>query len=221
MPTFKWSILVCTIGQRDQRFKRLWAELKPQLAGKEVEVLAYWNNGEKPLSGIRQSLVEESRGEYISFIDDDDLIPKDYVDVIYPLLDGVDYIGFQLQLYHNGETMKPTFHSLEYDRWHEDDQGYYRNISHLNPIKRSLVLETPFVTESGQPEDADWAQRIAPRVKTQHYVDKVMYFYHHNTEDSFWRGDLPIGAYQRPRIRHQQFRWHPNSKEVWDGFSPG
>lgn len=209
-----WSILIATTGRREERFKKLLKLLLPQTNYKDIEVIAYWNNGELPLANIRQALINSAQGEYISFIDDDDEIPKDYCNTIYPLLDGVDYIGFRLQLYHNGEKMRPTFHSLKYSNWSEDEKGYYRNISHLNPIKRNIVLRIPFVAENQVPEDADWSQRIAPYVKTQHYIKKIMYYYYHNTEDSLWHGEFQNHQdYKRPNIKHPKFSWHHDSRE--------
>jgi hypothetical protein len=115
----------------------------------QVRVLAYWNNFEKPLSVIRQSLVEEATGDYINFIDDDDMVPSYYVDLVTENL-GKDYVGWRMQAYMNDEPLKPTFHSIKYPQWSEDDDGYYRNVSHLNPIKRDIAKQVSFVTDEGK-----------------------------------------------------------------------
>lgn len=128
----------------------------------------------------------EATADYINFVDDDDLVAPDYVSSIYPLLGEVDYVGFQLQLYNGGPEQnlkqKPTYHSLRYKLWHDDDNGYYRDISHLNPIKRELAVQA--VMEGGGGEDARWADsmRTLGIVKTEHYVDRVMYHY-------YWRAE--------------------------------
>lgn len=176
-------------------------------------MVAYWNNGEKPLGDIRQALVNEARGEYIAFIDDDDQVPEYYCDKIVPLLDGVDYIGWRMQLWHNGQKLKPTFHSLKYDRWSEDANGFYRNISHLNPIKKSIAEKVTFEIEKGTAEDEPWVRRVAPFVKTENYIEEVMYYYQHSSEDSIWRGDLEKRVvYNRPEVDFKYFRYHPASK---------
>ena len=221
----KWNILIATLGEREERFKRLMDILLPQVDDYEgqIRVLAYWDNGESQLDIIRQKLVEESCGEYINFIDDDDLIPKYYCDEVFKRLDGVDYIGWRMQLYYNGEKMKPTYHSLKYDRWSEDDDGWYRNISHLNPIKREIAIKASFITtddESGvpTPEDHTWAGRVAPLVKTEHYIKKCMYEYLHTTEDSLWRKKpRSPNPHKRPEFDSPYFSYHPENLKsyVW------
>lgn len=221
----KWSILICTVGQREERFKQLLKKLMPQVkkyAG-EIEVLAYWNNAERPLGEIRQALVEEARGDYISFVDDDDMVPNYYCrKVMEAVQEDVDYVGWRMQLYHNGEKMRPTFHSLRYDRWSEDENGYYRNISHLNPIKREIALKASFVlSEKGVAEDVPWTEKVAPHVKTEAYIEDVMYLYQHTSTDSVWRGDLkPIPELIRPTVRYQYFRWHPQSARRFINGNP-
>ena len=213
----KLSILIATIGQREQRLTRLLDILKPQVYKLKgaVEVVAYWNNGEFPLWQIRQKLLEEAKGEYVSFIDDDDLVPDYYCDEIIEALKAKpDYVGWRMQVWHNGEKLKPTYHSLIYPRWYDDNKGFYRNISHLNPIKRSLALKASFEVERGVAEDESWVVRVTPLVHTQVYIDKEMYWYQHTSGDSVWRGDVKkYNRYTRPPMRRRYFRWHPSSKK--------
>jgi hypothetical protein len=124
-------------------------------------------------------MIEDARGQYSNFIDDDDLIPANYVDRIYPLLDGsVDYVGFRLQMYVDDQKQQPTFHSLRYPEWNGDQDGWYRDISHINPIRRELALAVPM--SGGHGEDHRWADALRAKniVKTEHFVDEVMYFYY-------------------------------------------
>lgn len=217
----RWSILICTIGQRADRFQELLKTLLPQTEGKDIEVIAYWNNGEAPLAYIRQSLLEQARGEYVSFIDDDDQVPDYYVEKIYPKLDGVDYIGWRMQAWHNGEKLKPTFHSLKYNRWYDDEKGFYRNVSHLNPIKRMIALEAGFQHINQEAEDQPWTERAAKLTHTEHYIDDVMYNYMHTTGDSTWRGRSEMEltrVYNRPKVEHPNFHWHPESRELFNPF---
>ena len=210
----KLSILIATLGQREERFKRLLDALLPQVDKyDDIEVIAYWNNFERPLVEIRQALLNQAKGEYVCFIDDDDTVPNYYCDEIMQRLDGVDYVGWQMQLYTNGEKAKPTYHSLRYSNWHDDEDGYYRNVSHLNPIKREIALKAGFSSKEGVPEDYDWANRVGSLVKTENYIDKVMYYYHHTADDSHWAGGKALKDWERPNIINKHFNWHPDSKE--------
>lgn len=195
-----WTILIATLGQRQSRFKRLLDHLLPQVeeAGGRVNVLAYWNNGERPLAEIRQALVTEADGTFVSFIDDDDLVADTYVaSILRRMTDtpGIDYVGFRLQCYVDGVPLKPTYHSLRYSQWYDDHKGYYRDISHLNPVRRELALKADF-RRTSPPEDVAWADQLRGTLTTESYVDDVMYLYYSLPYDSTWQP----GSVQRPRV---------------------
>lgn len=211
----KWTILVATLGQRGDRLQRLMEQLLPQVDKHDgaVTVSALWNNGERPLSHVRQALVDNAQSEYISFIDDDDMVPEDFVDTIVPLLDGVDYVGWQMQTYVDGVALKPTFHSLRYDHWWDDSAGYYRDVSHLNPISTLLARQVDF-RRTSPPEDVAWVDQIRPFVLTEHYVGdgKIMYYYQSSTGDSTWQpGSVTPGDYARVQFDSPFFSYHPES----------
>lgn len=212
-----WTILIATLGQRQERFKRLLDCLLPQVdeAAGRVNVLAYWNNGERSLAQIRQALVDEADGTFVSFIDDDDLVSATYVMRILPLLkEDVDYVGFQLQCYVDGAPLKPTYHSLRYAQWYDDARGYYRDVSHLNPVRRELALKADF-RKTQPPEDVAWADQLRGILKNEQYVDDVMYQYYSSSFDTTWQP----GSVQRPRVGqyfplgvdNRYFRYHPES----------
>lgn len=210
-----WNILIATIGQRENRFKRLLNLLIPQISphNGRVRITALWNNGERPLAEVRQDLLESASLEYVSFIDDDDIIPEYYVDEVSSKLDGVHYIGWRMQCIMNGRNLKPTFHSLRYDHWWDDKYGYYRDVSHLNPIRTDLAKLADF-RKTQPPEDVSWADQLRGKLKTEHYIDKIMYYYHSSTVDSTWRhGRVKPGNYHRPIIGCPYFSYHPNSSE--------
>ena len=208
------SILIPTVGERSDRFQNLVASLSPQVQAEygDIEVLVYWNNFERPIAEIRQALIEEAHGQYVCFVDDDDGVPSYYCDkIITALQSRPDYVGWRMQLWMDGQKMKPTFHSIKYDHWSDDAEGYYRDISHLNPIKRSIALQVPFTGHDG-PEDYSWAQLIAPLVKTEEYIEEPMYFYYYNSRDTIWQGGkVPDQSYTRPELG-EHFRYHPECK---------
>ena len=93
--------------------------LEPQTSKhSDVEIMVKMYDPKMEVSGNRQQMVEESTAEYVSFVDDDDLVAKDYVEKIYPLLDGVDYIGFQVETTIDGKPTLPAYHSLKYPQWY-------------------------------------------------------------------------------------------------------
>lgn len=185
MPLIKWTIAIISVPERKQDLTRIKGILEYQIGNRDdIEILVDVGTGD--VGKKRQRCLEEANGEYINFVDDDDLVAHDYIESIYPLLDGeVDYIGFKLQHYDKGKKSKPTYHSLEYEKWFEDDNGYYRNVSHLNPIRREIALTGRF--EGAYAEDKGWAEQVKP--KTQHFIDRPMYFYFFSEDYSLTIGD--------------------------------
>ena len=175
----KWEILIATLCFRAPGLGRLFDALLPQVDAVEgaVRVTALRNLGERPLAEIRQALLDQADAEYVCFIDDDDMVPDDYVATVLPLLDGVDFIGWRMQVYFDGTPQKPTFHSLQHERW-ESGNAWYGNVSHLNPVRLELARQASYLT--GYPEDIRWSDKIAKLAKTEHYVgdDKIMYHYY-------------------------------------------
>lgn len=210
----KWSILIATLGRRSTKLRRLLGEFAPQMpTDRSVEVIAYRNHGEKPLAEIRQALVEDAQGQYISFVDDDDHLPDYYIPEVLTRLDGVQYVGWQMQAYQDGQPLKPTFHSLRYGRWYEDNSGYYRDVSHLNPVLIELARKVDF-RRGLPPEDVSWVDQMRHFVTTEHYIDRVMYHYYASSADSAWRPGTettPEVIEPLPAVRHPWFRWHPAS----------
>jgi glycosyltransferase involved in cell wall biosynthesis len=134
---------------------------------------------------------QSATGDYICFIDDDDLVHPQYVSMIYPLLDGVDYIGFDVEQRINGSHRAVAQHSLQFSGVGQDDRrGHWRDISHLNPMLRTLALTEPMMGFPG--EDTGWAtaMRNLGIVKTEHYIPFILYYYMFDTIKADYDGAL-------------------------------
>ena len=204
------SILVATVGRRNDQFEALMNHLMPLTERWPIEVIAYWNTGELSIGEIRQKLLEEATGEYVCFIDDDDWVPDWYCDEIFYAF-GKDYVGFEVELIDNDVKKPRVFHSIRYGIWHEDANGYYRGVTHLNPIRRELAVLGNF-GKQGLGEDEDWARTVSSHVRTENYIDKIMYYYRHSKENTLFGGlERPEKKYKRVDFKHPQFRYHPES----------
>lgn len=173
----KLEILILTQPKREPFLKQLLSILSPQVNGKDVRLLIHEDKEGRlgTLGESRERMRRESLGDYIAFIDDDDFVSPHYVERILPLLDGVDQIGFDLLYFEDGMPIKPAHHSLQYATWASDDTAFYRDISHLNPMRRELALEVPMSGTHG--EDMRWSIAMRGKVKTEHYIHEELYFY--------------------------------------------
>ncbi len=171
----KWQILILSAPGRNEFIRQLLAQLVLQTDGVDVGVSIQNHSGIETIGEAREQMRRKSSAYYINFVDDDDLLAPDYVSRILPLLDGVDQIGFKVQGYHNGQMMKPTIHSLYCGSWWENEYGFHRDISHINPMRRELALQVPM--SGGPGEDHRWANAMRGKVKTEHYIPNVLYHY--------------------------------------------
>lgn len=218
-----WTILVPTIPARGELFVRLMDRVLPQLDPHEgrVTVLAWRNAGRPHLGALRDAMLLAARGEYVSFIDDDDLVPEYYVAEIVAALAGrPDHVGFQLEYTTEPRGGEPggreiVDHSLCHGRWHRNAEGrLVRDLTHIDPIRRQLALCGQFGrAKRGRAEDRMWVKQVRRYVRTERYIDKIMYHYQWSHSGSSWGPDRKVAPATgpRPTIDHPFFAWHPLS----------
>lgn len=225
-----WSILVPTLGERRPLFERLMAGLLPQLdpyAGR-VRVIGWHNDGSPSLPKIRQRMVVRSESDYVSFVDDDDLVAPYYVAEVVKALETrpvadkpghlgdrgePDYVGFQVQCYSDGAPTAVSYHSLEFRRWRNLPTHYERDISHINPIRTALARKADFTKAGRRAEDRAWADQLRARriLKTQVLIPRIMYHYLYAPGGSRWQVPQTIRPGERATVNHPYFSWSPDA----------
>jgi hypothetical protein len=216
-----WTILIPTLGQRRELLRRLLDGLMPQVdaAGGRVKVLAYWDNGEVSLAVKKQALVDACDTDYQCFVDDDDTVSDDYVDRILGAIESrPDYVGLKLMVYMNGAPFVLSHHSLRHGRWTNEGESYYRrDITCANPMRTDIARTARFdVVERGQPEDVPWVTQLRGRLKTEVFVDEVLYHYWWVPNQSAWqqpdkkirRHDRLGQPWQPLAVESPHFAWH-------------
>lgn len=180
----RWSILICTIEGREEKFEKLCEKLKEQTKKlgltHEIEILSFKDKrGEHTVGFKRNQLLAASQGEYVSYIDDDDDVSEDFIGIIYEKLcrnpDCVSLVGI---ITVDGANAKKFIHSIKFNRYFEENNTYFRPPNHLNPIKRSIAVQFTF-PEKSVGEDTDWAMAIARSelLKKEAIIDTPYYFY--------------------------------------------
>lgn len=176
-----WDLLLPTIPHRHEQLCGLLAGLDTQLSRQmpHVRVLLYRDNTEHTIARKRQRLLEAARAQWVSFIDDDDAVSPRYVPAIMTALqDDPDYVGFRVRYLVDGTDQNMLIeHSLRYKTWYSDSAGLFRDISHLNPVRRELALLGRF--GGGFSEDSRWAAmlRETGRVRTEAWIPEALYWY--------------------------------------------
>lgn len=172
----KLSILICSLNSRSEKLERLMRILAPQIDD-SVEIITNIDNGELKIGAKRNELVRKSQGEYISFVDDDDLVSEDYVrKILNAIVEKPDCCGIQGIITFQGQSPRMFIHSLQYKTWFEKNEVYYRCPNHLNPVKREIAIKVAFPEENFG-EDRNYSERLLPLLNTEKFINGVIYRY--------------------------------------------
>jgi glycosyltransferase involved in cell wall biosynthesis len=172
--------MICTIPDRKKLLRRLLAVLQPQVdaAGEVVELLIDKDEGEVSIGAKRQRMLEKSRGRYLCYIDDDDLVHPRYVELILQALKSKpDCVGFRVKRLVDHREQMEAIHSFRFDEWNTDHtRPLERTPQHLNPIARRLAMKIGF-RDMDHGEDHDYSTRLLPLLKSEVFIDRQLYEY--------------------------------------------
>jgi glycosyltransferase involved in cell wall biosynthesis len=180
----EWSILICTLEERRSAFEKLYSELQKQIvqAGLEdrIEVLYERDNREKSIGKKRNELLRRARGKYMCFIDDDDEIHPEYIEMIYSKLQSnPDCLSLKGIMYGNDQRPYILDQSIIHgNRYSTVDGKYLRPPGHLNPMKKVIAGQFLF-PDTSKGEDCKWAFAIANAklINTEERIEIPYYFY--------------------------------------------
>jgi glycosyltransferase involved in cell wall biosynthesis len=184
--TKKLSILICSIFERKNMFDRLIAELRRQAKSysTDVEILYEIDGGLIATGTKRNELLRRSCGEYIVFVDDDDTVNESYVELILTAIeDKPDCVGFRGKIFWENDWF--IFHnSIQNQIWSCDKEKktMFDNISHINPIKRSIAIQQLF-PDKFWGEDNGWLSTVRTKLKREKFLYSVMYHYTPSQQD--------------------------------------
>ena len=180
------SILVPTLESRAELLRELMSVLADQLTS-EVEVLTELDAGSRSIGEKRNALVARATGEYVCFVDDDDLVSSDYVSrILAATRSSPDCVGMHLLRFDDGVLTGFAYHSVRYASWHQNrDQStgymrFYRHPNHLNPVKREHALRCRFPDISFG-EDRVYSRELRKYLRSEEYVVEPIYYYLYRT----------------------------------------
>lgn len=176
------SILIPTLRSRADKYNAINEKLLNQLHQLKKYAGAIYtitDDGEQAIGHKRNELLKMAKGKFIVFVDDDDDISDDYVELIVKAIEenpDIDCIGIQGTITFDGKNERQWYISKDYGRWYEENNVYYRTPNHISPVKRELALQIMF-PEINFGEDSDYSHRLLPLLKSEVKIEKNIYLY--------------------------------------------
>ena len=141
----------------------------------EVEILVNEDDGKKTTGTKRIELLQMAKGEYVVFVDDDDIVSSDYVESILKAIDSSpDAVGISGFFIRNTRVSRAEY-SI-HNEWNTTPNLETRPINHLCPVKREIAIQAGF-PDIFRGEDRAYAERLKPLLKTEVRIDKEIYNY--------------------------------------------
>jgi len=152
----------------------------------KIEIIVNIDDGEKTVGQKRNEILQQAKGKFVCYVDDDDKIDEEYINLIIKTIEenpDLDCIGFTGMYYVNGEPTMLFKHAKEYGGHYKKEGIQYRPVNHLNPVRTELAQQIGF-PEKNFGEDSDYCDRLLESglLKNEVVLDKVMYHYLWNSE---------------------------------------
>lgn len=160
------------------------SRLEKQCEGLPVEFLWFGDNKKRSIGQKRNDLVNLAQGRYVVFVDDDDFIHKNYVEVILAAAEAnKDCICFKEFRTVDRWPDKEVHFSIGFLGNKTEADRYVRLPHHRMPIKKELVVQVPF-KDTNFGEDTDFGIRIQALLKSETVIPACLYFYDYDSDIS-------------------------------------
>jgi hypothetical protein len=201
---YDWTILIATIPGREHSLQTLIASIRdfsrvvcPDL---RIKITLGYDARVLSIGAKRQQMLEGATGKYVSFIDDDDRVTREYFEDAYACIRG----GFDCCRL-RGKISSWTFtHSIanKLDQPMANETTFLRPPNHLNVMKADIAKTTTF-TDAVYGEDLDWTIRLAQAgfIRTEYQPDESRIHYIYELGD---RGLSPDVLERQRRTTHEQ-----------------
>jgi glycosyltransferase involved in cell wall biosynthesis len=185
------SVLIPTLVSRQVEFQQLAKKLSGQVQNhhlsERVEILSYCDNKEHSVGYKRNALVQQARGRFVAFVDDDDDVDSEYIPLVCSVIaqhPEIDCIGFRGQMTWAGRFPEPMIHSLRYSSMETVGHSagfnvYVRPPNHLNPMRRDIAQRYRFPNINFGEDSARTEQMVRDGVLRHEYfvTDRILYYY--------------------------------------------
>jgi hypothetical protein len=131
-----------------------------------------------------------ARGQYLTFVDDDDRISDDYLTTILTAINknpGVDVLCYIAECRINKGDVITCRYSLNNSGYKHVGSNWSGPPAHTMVWKSSIAKRVPFPCKN-YAEDGEWVKVAVGLAKTETQIEKTLYFYDFNSSTSKTRG---------------------------------
>lgn len=200
----KISILIPSLVSRESELKNLLKILLPQMGiyesydyyganfshiltyNNEVEIIIDIDNKKVTTGEKRNRLLSTAKGDYIIFIDDDDEVPRYYIEeLLIAACSGLDCFAINGKMTTDGAKEIKWRLSKDYENVTIKENGvdvYLRKTNHITGVKREIALKCPFPNKSNA-EDKSYSDAINKFLKSEFVISLPMYHYKFSTKN--------------------------------------
>lgn len=186
------SILICSVDvqERQEKLTKLIYELHNQIsknyAEEIVEIIIDTDNMIKSVGQKRNDLIKKAQGQFICFIDDDDFIAENYLELILNKINsGIDIVLIGIEHIENGVNKTKIMPSLYMDLI-TNEVVFKTNHFHLCPHKKSIA-EAVLFDNLNFAEDMIYSQKMVKYINNAQFIYEPIYIYLDNLEKSLTR----------------------------------
>lgn len=213
-----WSILIASIPSRKELVSELEECLEAQIGPRPVELITLYDNKWRSVGEKRNALLELAQGQYVSWVDDDDMVSNRYVEAVVnaipwevygdePILEP-DVICFKQTCTHveTGYIERCTYSlKYKYESGRDYDigtgdpmnSGWWRGKPAHTMVWRAEIAKRGRFPDGNFGEDVGWVQQVAKLARTEVQIPEVLYHYSFNpkTSETRFNTDVSIISY--------------------------
>lgn len=157
----KLSILIPTTRTRYHFLQRILGILLPQING-DTQLLIDADDGDVSIGVKRQRMLDAAVGEYVVFVDDDDIVSENYVGgILKAMASKPDFVRLKFFRSVNGANRR---------------EWVLPEPFHINPVRRELALRVGY-PDRAYGEDNDHAEGLRGIVGRSEAAEGVWYEY--------------------------------------------
>lgn len=185
--TYSLAILLPTLPEpkRESMLCTLLRHINSQIGDRAVFVFVDPRGRNMTIGQKRMEMLQSVNTDYVVFIDDDDWVTHNYVELVYNAIQSnPDVVGMRGLITIDNGRPENWIISTKYKEWASDVDGYkyVRYPNHLSPIKREHALRAGFEAIR-HAEDHKYSMRLKELgvLETQAFINEEIYTYKYIT----------------------------------------